>query len=534
MRIGLRSLAALLVASLALLLSAGPANAHTGFESSDPADGAVVDGPIDEITLVFSGEATPAGEGFVVLDSSGVIRVPDEITSTDNLTWVLGFDQPLAGGDVGVRWMVAAPDAHPIDGSFRFTVAATPAGEGTDADVDAAATDEVGDVPAEPVADVPDAALESPDIGPEPAEAGTSPEPAEVTAPIDLEAFLDTGESKPAGVDIVAAIARILGIVGAVLVIGGAAFAAFGLRGDAADVRNVLYWVRRGGVLLILGALGRAVATVVSLGGDWSALTSLGAVTDALWSSTGLAIGLRAVGGFLAASRTGLETTRAAATRDPVVAARQLAAVGVVEGTTLTAPRPTNEPFVYEHDQVWDHRFAIGGLVGVLLVSISFAFDGHTASEGPRWLHAIANLAHVTTASIWAGGVAMLALTMWRRHRRDRPTQALQLAMRFSIIATIALAAAGLAGVALSAVILDSVSEIWSTPWGRLLALKVALVAAAATGGAYNHRTVVPALDRNPDDPGTIDHFRVVVTFEAVALVAVAVVTAFLIAASSS
>lgn len=40
----------------------------------------------------------------------------------------LRFDEPLAGGDIGLRWMVAAPDAHPIGGSFSFTVtAAAPA-----------------------------------------------------------------------------------------------------------------------------------------------------------------------------------------------------------------------------------------------------------------------------------------------------------------------------------------------------------------------------------------------------------------------
>ena len=176
----------------------------------------------------------------------------------------------------------------------------------------------------------------------------------------------------------------------------------------------------------------------------------------------------------------------------------------------------------------------MAGLTGIALVAASFIFDGHTASEGPRLLHAVANLTHVTTAAIWAGGVAMLVLTMQRRRSDNRPIQALQLAMRFSVVATVALVAAGIAGLALSIVVLDSISEIWSTPWGRLLMLKVALVAAAAAGGAYNHRVVVPALDRNPDDQPTIDRFRSVVTFEAAALVAVVIATAFLIGASST
>ena len=69
-----RCLTALLVAFVVLLSAASPASAHTGFESSNPGDGQTIDQPVAEISLTFSGEATPAGEGFVVLDPSGVIR----------------------------------------------------------------------------------------------------------------------------------------------------------------------------------------------------------------------------------------------------------------------------------------------------------------------------------------------------------------------------------------------------------------------------------------------------------------------------
>ena len=75
--------AALLVVVVVLLGAASPASAHTGFESSNPGDGQTIDQPVAEISLTFSGEATPAGEGFVVLDPSGIIREPDEVTSVD-------------------------------------------------------------------------------------------------------------------------------------------------------------------------------------------------------------------------------------------------------------------------------------------------------------------------------------------------------------------------------------------------------------------------------------------------------------------
>ena len=270
------------------------------------------------------------------------------------------------------------------------------------------------------------------------------------------------------------------------------------------------------------------------LSGGWSGLASPGDLRDALWSSAGLAVGLRLIGSTLVATKTAMHTAAASATGDPIVAARQLATVGGGNHASQARDRAPDEPFVYADDAVWDHRLALGSLAGVGLVAVSFIFDGHTAAEGPLVLHAIANAIHVTTASIWAGGVAMLAFTIHRRSSSGRPTQALQLAMRFSVIATIALVAAGLAGVGLSAIILGSISEIWSTPWGRLLALKVGLVAIAAAGGAYNHRTVVPALDRSPNHQPTIDRFRTIVTLEAAALLSVALVTAFLIAASAT
>ena len=113
-----------------------PAAAHTEFESSDPADGAVLDGPVDTVTVVFTADAEPAGGGFEVLDPSGRERAPS-VASSDGRTFVLRFDEPLAGGVVGVRWSVRAGDAHPVQGAFTFT--AGPASPSTTAGTGGAA-----------------------------------------------------------------------------------------------------------------------------------------------------------------------------------------------------------------------------------------------------------------------------------------------------------------------------------------------------------------------------------------------------------
>jgi copper transport protein len=495
--------AALLVAVVVLFSAASPASAHTGFESSNPGAGQTIDQPVDEISLTFSGEATPAGEGFVVLDPSGNIREPDEVTSVDNLTWTLRFDEPLAGGVVGVRWQVAAPDAHPIDGSFSFTVSA-----------ETADSEEVSDFGAAPTG--------SDAIN------GDS---------VDLESFLDTDADTAAGASWLFGLSRTLRMVGAVGVIGGAVFAAFVLRGNARDVRAVLYWVRRAGALLILGSVGAAVAQAATLQSSWSGLWSPTAWADTLWSSLGLAIVLRLVGGALVMTGAKFDTRAAAAVGDPVVAVKQLVSVG--SGPRISAPShamepPGTEPYVHDGDHAWHPSASPAALVGIVLVVASFLFDGHTVSEGPRWLHAAANLIHVVTAATWAGGVAMLAMVIARRNRNNIATRSLQLAVRFSIVATVALVAAGLAGVVLSVVILDSPSQLWSTPWGQLLLVKVALVAVAAAGGAYNHKVIVPELERSANDAGVAHRFRSVVTLEAVTLVAVTITTALLIGSSAT
>jgi|GEM_PF-1461244 len=115
----------IILVAVVLILSAGPASAYTGFESSDPADGSVLEGPVRVISISYTGESELTGEGFAVLDSSGRTFAPDSVTTKDDLNWVLKFKEPLREGVVGVRWSVRAPDKHPIAGSFSFTIPKT-------------------------------------------------------------------------------------------------------------------------------------------------------------------------------------------------------------------------------------------------------------------------------------------------------------------------------------------------------------------------------------------------------------------------
>ena len=333
-------------------------------------------------------------------------------------------------------------------------------------------------------------------------------------------------------------IGRLSTLFGAMIGLGGLVFAAVVLRGEPSDITAVLFWTRRAAVLLGIGALIELFSQIASTGGSWSSLVSPSAVIDVLASSFGFAIALRLIGAVVLGSGARFDVRHASTVADRAVSMKEFTTAGV--SRSIAGQRPADGPMtngldhLVEHDDhAWYARTGLPAFAGAGLVLVSFLFDGHTASEGPRALHALANMIHVGAGAIWAGGVLMLAHVIARRHRRGADLRALQLAARFSVVAAVALAFAAAAGTALTIVILDSVSELWTTPWGRLLLAKVVIVAAAAAAGAYNHKVLIPLMERHPDNEHAGHQFRTIVTAEAIALMVVIAMTALLVGASS-
>ena len=238
-----------------------------------------------------------------------------------------------------------------------------------------------------------------------------------------------------------------------------------------------------------------------------------------------------------------LDTIAASEISDPVAAVRQLLSAGAAGtdaefcGTTAGqdgTPQPNKDPMVWFDDQAWlAGSGSADAAFGAVAILAAHLFDGHTVTKGDRLLTGFVDIIHVAGSAIWAGGVLMLAAVLWRRHREGRQLRARQLAMRFSVVATAALVVVGLAGMALTIIVLDSPSELWATDWGRILIVKIIFVGIAAAAGGYNHKVLIPALDAAPDDAGLSRQFRNVVSGEAVALLAVAAATAFLMGAAS-
>lgn len=175
-------------------------------------------------------------------------------------------------------------------------------------------------------------------------------------------------------------------------------------------------------------------------------------------------------------------------------------------------------------------------LTGALaLLLLAPTFDGHTVTSGRRTVTALTDMVHVAAGGVWIGGLAGLLVIMVGRSRRAVPLGGLRLGLRFSTVAALALALAGVAGAALAATVLDDVGQLVTTDWGRVLMLKVALVAVAGAIGAYNHFHVLRSVPRTEHDKREVDlRLRRTVLVEVAVLGAAVAATAVLVAASTT
>lgn len=478
-----------LLLGICLLLAVGVAaapsvGAHTGFESSDPADGAQVDAPVSTIVLTFTGPAEPAGDGFVILDPVHGERTPESVEQVDEGVYELGLDPPVEGGEVGVRWSVRAPDAHPIEGSFRFSTPTTST------------------------------------------ESGSGP----MQSQSDLDTFLATDTTAPAG-QTLADIGRFLAMGATMIAVGFLVFALTVMRGSRGELRTLLFWVRRAGIVVAVGTVLDALGQVAFQEGGFDAIARPGAYTSVLSGTVGISLLARFVGGCIVATRADLVMVHAKHARDPL---RSLSAtVPIGAGSSRVADRPEEQ--YRPHDLAWelDRRGSVA-LAGFALIVLAHVIDGHTATEGNRWLMGIASSVHVVAAAMWAGGVVALAVVIRRRMNRNEPTHALVMVTRYSIVATVGLVTVAAAGIYLAIVILDAPSELWTTDWGRVFLAKSAVVAVAAAMGAHNHHVIVPAMEATEEGPTVVGRLRTTLRNEVITLTTVIVLTAVLVRSAST
>jgi len=498
--------------------------AHTELESSQPSDGDLVSQSISQISLTFTRPVEPVSDGMIAFDQRGFEHEPVAVDSVDGKTWTLSYEAPLPDGRYEVYWRVATADGHFIEGAFAFMVAVqepesavssppilreTQDGETTGPLVNPAESGASTSPRVTPTYSASEMEIPSTQPATPPAASTPSvisgndempPAPSPTAAPAETASegpaasssfsFAQRHNSAVTGSQRIAEATRILIFLATMGIVGGLAFMALVVRDEPLDSDRARRWVGVGGIVLTASAALASLNRAVVIEREWSAFWSPDAIADAVSTHFGVAAGLRLAGGLALAV-----TLLRAAAHPPR------------RWTVVTA------------------------LMGGALVIASFAFDGHTVTEGPRWLHAIASVSHVSAAAVWTGGLVLLVDLLWRRRRRGadvyRPL------MRFSRMAATSLVLAGATGTAMAIIVLDRFADLWSTPWGRFLLAKIALVAVAAAIGGHNRWVLVPAIKENGQ--ATIHRrLRLAVVIEAVALLGVAVVAAFLVAAAAA
>ena len=128
-----------------------------------------------------------------------------------------------------------------------------------------------------------------------------------------------------------------------------------------------------------------------------------------------------------------------------------------------------------------------GIVLAVLLLPVP-TVAGHALDPGRWWLEVPVDILHVTAAAVWVGGLFALVVIVPREgvppEIVDRATR------RFSTFALAAVIAVGLTGAVRALAELSSVSQLWTTSYGRAIVAKTAIFAVLLGLGALSRATV--------------------------------------------
>jgi len=168
--------------------------------------------------------------------------------------------------------------------------------------------------------------------------------------------------------------------------------------------------------------------------------------------------------------------------------------------------------------------YAVG--LGAAL-ALTPALSGHARVQGA--LGVVSDWVHVLAASVWTGGLAVLLVALLLA-RGDRWSLASRVVPRFSTLAVISVALLLAAGVVSGFLEVRTWSGLWSTTYGRLLLVKIALVVPLLVLGAFNNRISVPQLRSDAASALEQRRFLATVGVELAIVVVVLGVTAALVA----
>jgi copper transport protein len=163
-------------------------------------------------------------------------------------------------------------------------------------------------------------------------------------------------------------------------------------------------------------------------------------------------------------------------------------------------------------------------VVGLLFIS-GLSLSGHSAADaGSSWKSELADWAHLSAACLWIGGLIQLVVVVWPL----LPDLRRPAFLRFSRLATVCVGVLLLAGVYLAILRLPQLDDLWTTAYGRVLLVKIGLVALAFAWGGLHKLRAVPAVERG----GALPRLRASIAGESMVGMIVLLVAAILVNAN--
>lgn len=147
------------------------------------------------------------------------------------------------------------------------------------------------------------------------------------------------------------------------------------------------------------------------------------------------------------------------------------------------------------------HIDAIAGVaaVGTALASVMLSIGGDLAGRDiDGWMSRLPSYVHVLSGTTWVGGIAALAVigTAYRRLSPDAGHIWAEMWKGFSRLAQICVAGIVVSGLWMVWGVLSSPVQLFTTTFGRLLLLKIVLVATMLGIGAFNEYVLLPRIAR--------------------------------------
>jgi copper transport protein len=472
-RAALGCAAAAVLGMLLVVAAASPAAAHAELLRTDPADGARLEQPPTEVSLVFSEPVSADLGGLQVVDADGT-RADEGAVQVAGPEVTVGVRDDLPDGSYVVSYRVISADSHPIRGAFIFSVG----DEGPDEAL-LAQTFDAGDDRSWEVAGAASRWL------------------AYVGTFVAAGGLLFTVLVLPRGtirrrLGTVITLGAVVGAVGILAALPVQAALATGQGAGSLFRDGVLRGVLAEGVgwSTVAGIVGLLVLVVARSWNRWVAV-----------AGAALATGSFALSGHNRASDLPVVATIS----DLVhlwAAATWFGGLVLLVVALRSARLDPAEPVALDAGAAWNPAMQRAGPDDDPAVKRFDALDDPELARPPE---TVEELEHALDS------------------RRDR-----EMVARFSTVAAAALVVVAVAGLALSWLEVRSINALTSTSYGALLLAKVGVVALVVAFAAYNNRVLVPTV-ASGRKPRAIPRMRRVVLAE-VGLLAVAVaITAVLV-----